>query len=171
MSFHTNYAKWLEMGDPAHCPVCRDLPMPPGMVEVIELPHAWLTAEPIDCLKGACHLTAKQHVLELYELSAKDLFGLMKDLQSCAKALHYVTRAVKINYEIHGNSLPHLHIHIYPRYLDDPFPGQPINYHSKRNWYAGGEFEEFVQAVRASLLNQPVEDAFTTGAGRDGSGS
>jgi diadenosine tetraphosphate (Ap4A) HIT family hydrolase len=63
---------------------------------------------------------------------------------------------VKINYEIHGNSAPHLHLHLYPRYMDDPFPDQAIDYTHDRNWYAPGEFEEFVQKLREAIGNKTM---------------
>lgn len=158
MSFHTNYTNWRRMTDPEHCPVCANTPMPPGMVDVVELPCSWLSAEPRECLRGACHLTAKRHVVELYELTDQELLGLMRDLKRCARALHTVTSAVKINYEIHGNSLPHLHIHLYPRYLDDPFPGRPINYHQKSTAiYREGEFERFVDELREEILSTTTD--------------
>ena len=33
---------------------------------------------------------------------------------------------MKLNYDILGNSLPHLHTHVMPRYADDPKPGWPF---------------------------------------------
>ncbi|HEV3288196.1 MAG TPA: UTRA domain-containing protein, partial [Streptosporangiaceae bacterium] len=33
---------------------------------------------------------------------------------------------LKMNYETLGNSLPHLHTHLVPRYTEDPRPGQPF---------------------------------------------
>jgi diadenosine tetraphosphate (Ap4A) HIT family hydrolase len=153
MSFHTNKDKWLARSEAENCPVCRDLPMPEGMVDIVELPHSWLSAEPTDCLPGACHLTAKRHVLELYELDDDELLGLMRDVQVCAKALKSVTAAVKINYEIHGNTLPHLHVHLYPRHFDDPFPGQPIDYRRRDRLYSDEEFAEFVRRMREEIAN------------------
>jgi diadenosine tetraphosphate (Ap4A) HIT family hydrolase len=44
-----------------------------------------------------------------------------------ARELRAVTRARKINYEIHGNTLPHLHAHLYPRFEGDPFESRPID--------------------------------------------
>jgi diadenosine tetraphosphate (Ap4A) HIT family hydrolase len=32
-----------------------------------------------------------------------------------------------MNYEIHGNSIRHLHMHLFPRHDGDPFEGQPID--------------------------------------------
>ena len=33
---------------------------------------------------------------------------------------------VKLNYDVLGNSVPHLHTHLVPRYADDPRPGWPF---------------------------------------------
>ena len=126
--------------------------MPKGMVDIMELPFSWLSTELRECLKGACHLTFKEHKIELYELNDIEAVGLMKDIQKCAKALKTVTKAIKINYEIHGNTLPHLHVHLYPRFINDPFPDQPINYKSKSSIiYNEGEFEFFVKEMKKEL--------------------
>lgn len=160
MSFHTRYDRWLKQTDPANCPVCNQAPMPESMVDLAELPHSWLNAEPVDCLWGACHLTAKAHGPELFDLTPEELHDLMDDVAVCARALKTVTGAVKINYEIHGNSMPHLHIHLYPRYMDDPFPGQPIDYRQKQaDLYQSGEYERFIEEMRTALGNLYGEDA------------
>lgn len=44
-----------------------------------------------------------------------------------AKILAELFRPVKMNNEIHGNTLPHLHVHLFPRMRDDPFIGGPID--------------------------------------------
>ncbi len=152
MSFHTNYTAWQKMAKKEHCPVCNQLPMPEGMVDIVELPSSWLDAEPTVCLKGTCCVTAKAHVLELYELTDDELLSLMKDVARCAQALKRVTGAVKINYEIHGNTVPHLHIHLFARSMEDPFPDQPIDYRQRRaDLYKEGEFEQFVEKMRKEL--------------------
>ncbi|MGH8732345.1 MAG: HIT family protein, partial [Burkholderiales bacterium] len=51
----------------------------------------------------------------------------MRDVRRVAAALRNVTNCVKLNYEIHGNTIPHLHVHLYPRYRGDPFEGGPID--------------------------------------------
>ena len=33
---------------------------------------------------------------------------------------------MKLNYETLGNSLPHLHTHLVPRFREDPAPGRPF---------------------------------------------
>ena len=151
MSFHTSYEKWQRMTQVQNCPVCNQQRMQQGMLDIVELPNSWLSAEPMACLKGTCHLIAKRHVVELYELDDHELLSLMQEVQLCTRALQKVTNAVKINYEIHGNTVPHLHMHLYPRYMDDPFPGQAIDYNQKRRWHTDTEFESFVSNMRKEI--------------------
>ncbi|HKW79221.1 MAG TPA: HIT domain-containing protein [Candidatus Limnocylindria bacterium] len=39
---------------------------------------------------------------------------------------HY--QPIKMNFEMLGNQLPHLHTHVIPRYLDDGEPGHPAHF-------------------------------------------
>ncbi|HEX9931208.1 MAG TPA: hypothetical protein VGB08_00005, partial [Allosphingosinicella sp.] len=41
--------------------------------------------------------------------------------------LREASGAAKINYEVHGNTIPHLHMHFFPRYRGDPFERGPID--------------------------------------------
>ena len=152
MGFRSDYESWQKMTKREHCPVCRQLPMPEGMVEIVEFPASWLNAEPRVCLRGQCCVISKVHAVELYDLSDEELLAFMRDVSAYAKALKVVTGAVKINYEIHGNTVPHLHLHLFPRYVDDPFPGQPIDYRRVRaDVYREGEFEAFIASLQTDL--------------------
>jgi diadenosine tetraphosphate (Ap4A) HIT family hydrolase len=46
---------------------------------------------------------------------------------SVASALSELAQPSKMNYEIHGNTIPHLHLHLFPRFGGDPFQGRPID--------------------------------------------
>ncbi len=153
MSFHHDRERWERMTREENCPVCSDAPTPEGMVYVAELPASWLNAQPKACLRGQVCVTSKVHAVELYDLTDDQLLAFMKDVSACAKALKKVTQAVKINYEIHGNTVPHLHVHLFPRSTDDPFPGQPIDYRQVRpDMYKEGEFWSLIEELRRELV-------------------
>jgi diadenosine tetraphosphate (Ap4A) HIT family hydrolase len=80
------------------------------------------------------------------------LLGFMKEVQVAARALKEITGAFKINYEVHGNTVPHLHLHLFPRYVDDPFASVPIDTNRvEPPVYADGEFETFVIRMQEKL--------------------
>ena len=90
--------------------------------------------------------------MELFDLGDDALLGFMKEVQVAAKVLTEVTGAFKINYEIHGNTAPHLHLHLFPRYLDDPFAGVSIDYSRiEPPVYEGDEFDRFIRAMQKGL--------------------
>jgi diadenosine tetraphosphate (Ap4A) HIT family hydrolase len=69
-----------------------------------------------------------RHVAEPTELSDDEAAAYWRDLLRVGAALERVLEPVKLNYETLGNSLPHLHTHVMPRYADDPRPGWPFPY-------------------------------------------
>ncbi|MGW0252768.1 HIT family protein [Nocardia goodfellowii] len=67
-----------------------------------------------------------RHVNEPFELSESEASEYWRDVLKVAKALMAHYRPLKMNYETLGNSLPHLHTHLVPRYIEDPAPGRPF---------------------------------------------
>jgi diadenosine tetraphosphate (Ap4A) HIT family hydrolase len=123
---------------------------------VIELEHSWVEASMLAAqglLWGKCTVVLKKHFVELHEMPSPDLIGFMTDVQRVAKALKEVSGAVKINLELHGNTIPHLHVHLFPRYLDDLFPGQAIDYTKTTPvpYESKAEFEYFAEQMKFKL--------------------
>jgi diadenosine tetraphosphate (Ap4A) HIT family hydrolase len=67
-----------------------------------------------------------RHVAEPTELSSTEASAYWLEVVLVARALETHLQPVKTNYNVLGNSLPHLHTHIIPRYEDDPRPGWPF---------------------------------------------
>jgi diadenosine tetraphosphate (Ap4A) HIT family hydrolase len=62
-----------------------------------------------------------------------------------------------MNYDLLGNSLPHLHTHMLPRYADDPRPGWPFPFpeddpppHDQARFRADVEALRVLLAARSS---------------------
>src|SRR6266540_4397086 len=108
----------------ADCPICRR-GRPRDVVAVLQ--SAWVSAPSRAALPGYVAVVAKRHVVEPFELPAPSGFAFWRDVLLVAKALADLFSPVKMNYEIHGNTIPHLHVHLYPRYQADPFAGRPID--------------------------------------------
>jgi diadenosine tetraphosphate (Ap4A) HIT family hydrolase len=67
-----------------------------------------------------------RHVAEPTELADEDAARYWLEVLRVGRALESHLQPVKLNYELLGNSLPHLHTHVMPRYADDPRPGWPF---------------------------------------------
>ena len=70
--------------------------------------------------QGYCILVSRRHATELNELPANERRAYLDEMCLLAQALSMCYRPHKLNYELLGNQVPHLHWHLFPRYLDDP---------------------------------------------------
>jgi diadenosine tetraphosphate (Ap4A) HIT family hydrolase len=75
---------------------------------------------------GYVLLVLRRHVTELYDLSVAERAALMEEVSRVAQALARVFRPVKMNYELLGNLVPHIHWHLVPRLATDPGLRGPI---------------------------------------------
>ena len=71
-------------------------------------------------------LFLKRHATELFQLTQDERSQLIEDVNLVAQTLAQVYGARKINYELLGNQLPHIHWHIIPRLATDPAPLEPV---------------------------------------------
>jgi diadenosine tetraphosphate (Ap4A) HIT family hydrolase len=67
----------------------------------------------------------QRHATELFHLAPTERAQLMEEVTLIAKVLAHLFEARKINYELLGNQLPHLHWHLIPRLATDPAPLEP----------------------------------------------
>ena len=66
-----------------------------------------------------------RHVAEPTELSDSEAGEYWADVLRVARAIEVHYTPAKLNLMMLGNSLPHLHTHVVPRYVDDRDPGHP----------------------------------------------
>ena len=76
--------------------------------------------------KGYTIFLCKQHVNELHDLDDNFKIKFLKEMSQIAEAIFKAFKPDKLNYELLGNTEPHLHWHIFPRYKNDPNFSKPI---------------------------------------------
>jgi diadenosine tetraphosphate (Ap4A) HIT family hydrolase len=115
--------RWRELTSGEACPICLDGPR--GLIA--ELGGSLLAAEP-GPVRGYCALFARRHAVELHDLTEAEMIALARDLRNVTRILQQITGAIRINCEIHGNTIPHVHVHIIPRYRGDELeqPGRTL---------------------------------------------
>ncbi len=67
---------------------------------------------------GRCIVAFRDHRKELFELSASELDSFIHDVSRTAKAIKCAFGPEKLNYGIFGDTAPHLHFHVVPKYKD-----------------------------------------------------
>ena len=117
---------WKRLCEKDGCPYCQQ-GKPPESLIVCETPLIWVCGGPEPALPGYVCLICKDHVVEPYELSPEKQAEFWQDCMLVARGVATALEPVKINYEIHGNTVPHLHMHVYPRSPGDVYVGYPVH--------------------------------------------
>ncbi len=76
--------------------------------------------------RGYTFFIAKPCVPEIFELPPDERATHLHEMTEVAHALYRAFSPRKMNYEALGNSVPHLHWHLAPRYDTDPHGRGPI---------------------------------------------
>ena len=98
----------------------------PGPLLIAELDTARAYLHEDQFFPGYVLLVLRRHATELYELPARERAAHLEEVVRVAEALARVFQPVKMNYELLGNQVPHIHWHLVPRLATDPDLRQPI---------------------------------------------
>jgi len=93
---------------------------------VAEWPHSIALLGPWQYYHGYCVLVARTHVSELIHLPDAERIAYFEEMCALARAIERAVRPHKLNYELLGNQVPHLHWHLFPRSADDPHRLNPV---------------------------------------------
>ncbi len=87
-------------------------------------------------LPGYSVLLPKQKVSSLNDLALPERTEFLRDMSLLGDAILATTDAVRINYDILGNSDQFLHAHVFPRYASEPdsLRQGPVWLYSRDRW-------------------------------------
>jgi len=114
---------WESRKQGAGCPFCTDLTSRSfhrGRIsEALLERHAIATGHTAVVFR-------RRHVATFTELAPDELADYWLDIQDVGRAIERVFKPCHVNYQLLGNIVPHLHVHIVPRYVDDAAPERPL---------------------------------------------
>jgi diadenosine tetraphosphate (Ap4A) HIT family hydrolase len=107
------------------CKACQgSWPKKDHFIADLGLSHVYLHDDQF--FSGWTVVVFKRHATELFHLAPTERIQLMEEVTLVAKTLARIYEAKKINYELLGNQLPHIHWHLIPRLANDPAPLEPV---------------------------------------------
>jgi diadenosine tetraphosphate (Ap4A) HIT family hydrolase len=111
------------------CPFCRKLAefeaLPAGEI-LWRFPHSVAFLGQWQFYEGYAVLISRRHATELSQLKDEERRGFLEEMCLLASAIEAAYSPHKLNYELLGNVVPHLHWHIFPRMKTDPDHLKPV---------------------------------------------
>ena len=129
---------------PSDCEICRRIERmtPDDPYLVAELATGYAVLADNQHIPGYTIFLAKTCVAELHDLAPDPRRRFLEEMALVAEAVFRAFAPRKLNYELLGNSVPHLHWHLIPRYAEDPNPQWPV-------W----SNDEFLRAPRVTPID------------------
>lgn len=157
---HISDPQWHNLQVGLNCLLCA--PRQPNndyRMEIAALSSSTLYLFRDQRFRGYCLLIFdRRHVTRLEALNEDEYIAFMQDVRRSAQAISDALQPDHMNYECLGNSSPHLHWHLVPRYQHDPRWGQPIWEGWQRNEFTinrvtlhDAEYTELIQRIGAAL--------------------
>ena len=133
------------------CKICeKSWPPSDYYIGDLGLTHAYLFDDQF--FAGWTVLILKDHQTELFELTQEARCTLIEEISQVGEALTKIFDVRKINSELLGNQVPHIHWHVIPRLKSDPDPLKPawcVPHEPVR--LPAGLLEERLSLIRSTL--------------------
>ncbi len=142
------------------CPTCHEVAgtIPDGDAGyfVADLTLSRLRLARNQFIPGYCVLLCHRHVREAYELDPDGRSRFFEDMLRAGRALEDAFGAIKLNFEILGNAVPHLHARIKPCYYGDPAPNRSIDQNAGQVFLTPNEHAQRVDLIPSTLESVKV---------------
>ena len=100
---------------------------------------------------GRCVVQLKDHKTEYFQLTKEEREGYFYDVAVTAKAIWEVYGPDKINYATFGDLVPHVHVHVVPKYEGGLDWGSPFDDSHPKGLLDDAGYEEAVEKLSAKL--------------------
>jgi ATP adenylyltransferase len=141
------------MSESPDCLYCRkDQRLQDLMIEVMPLQASTLYLFKEQTHRGRCVVAYRHHVNELFELPDSELGMFMRDVAHAARAIKTAFGPNKINYGAYSDKLPHLHVHLVPKYEGGAAWGAPFEMMpASKKLLPQAEYVSLISTLKAHL--------------------
>lgn len=121
------------------------------MIEICNLSVSTVFLFKEQSYKGRCIVAYKDHAKELYELQGNELLLFMEDVNKVARAINELFSPAKINYGAYSDKLPHLHIHLVPKYIDEIDYGSIFVMNPQKVYFTETKYTKLIDQLKNKL--------------------
>jgi diadenosine tetraphosphate (Ap4A) HIT family hydrolase len=121
------------------------------MIEICDLSVSTLFLFKEQSHPGRCIVAYKDHVKELFELSEIDRNAFMADVCQVAAAIQKAFSPEKMNYGAYSDKLPHLHMHLVPKYEGEFEFGGIFEMNPQKVYLTDVEYSAIIEKIVKAL--------------------
>lgn len=101
--------------------------------------------------KGRLVVVLKGHKTEYFMLTEEENRGYFKELAIAAEAVYHLYHPDKINYATFGDGVPHVHVHVVPKYREGLNWGQPFDDSLPKQLLTDAEYNRMISDIQKEI--------------------
>lgn len=121
------------------------------MLDICKLPNSIVYLNRDQKHKGRLIVLFKDHKTEYFQLTEEENSGYFKELAIAAKAVYQLYHPDKINYATFGDNVPHVHVHVVPKYKDGLNWGNPFDDTLPKKFLTDEEYAVMIKEIRTEI--------------------
>ncbi len=121
------------------------------MIEICKLQYADIYLNRDQKHKGRIVVKFKNHKTEYFQLTKDENAGFFAELALAAEAVYNLYHPDKINYATFGDGVPHVHVHVVPKYRDGLNWGAPFDDSLPKQLLTDAEYQTMVTEIRTEI--------------------
>ena len=121
------------------------------MIEVCKLDYSTVYLNRDQKHKGRCIVMFKDHKTEYFQLTQEENRGYFAELAKTAQAVWNLYHPDKINYATFGDGVPHVHVHVVPKYKGGLQSGEAFHDDVEKVLLSEEEYQEMAKALREEI--------------------
>jgi len=121
------------------------------MIEICDFPYARVFLNRDQKHPGRCVVEFKEHKTEYFQLTEEERNGFFEAVAITAQAIDALYHPDKINYATFGDLVPHVHIHVVPKYSGGLQWGLPFDDTAPKVLLSDEEYADAVSKLAAKI--------------------
>lgn len=122
------------------------------MIEICRLEYADVYLNRDQKHKGRIVVKFKGHKTEYFQLTKEENAGFFAELALAAQAVFNLYRPDKVNYATFGDGVPHVHVHVVPKYRDGLNWGAPFDDTLEKHLLSEEAYGDMVKEIREEIM-------------------
>lgn len=122
------------------------------MIEVASTPAATIYLNRDQKHPGRCIVALNSHKTEYFQMNDSERNAFFEAVARTAEAIDKVFHPNKINYATFGDLVPHVHVHLVPKYEGGLQWGSPFDDSVEKKLLTESEYAEMIDKLRNALV-------------------
>ncbi|MBE6904789.1 MAG: HIT family protein [Ruminococcaceae bacterium] len=121
------------------------------MIPVIELQYSNVYLNRDQKHKGRCIVALKEHKTEYFQMTAEQNAGYFAEVSLTAQIIQNIYHPDKINYATFGDMVPHVHVHLVPKYQDGLQWGEAFHDDVPKETLTDMDYQKIVEKLQTEF--------------------